>query len=408
MLVNPKIILVSLLIFLIAFTTSAPAAESTEPPGNLHAVRADTPPVIDGKLDDLCWQKAPEATNFVDKFLDTPAHDQTVAYILFDEQSIYVAFSCFDSQPEKIIARETKRDGNFGNDDYVAFNVDPFHDHRNRSAFIINPLGTQFSFMVGGRATKTEWKGDWKAATTPTLNGWTAEIAIPFAILNYPRTDKPTTIGINFDRKQQWTQVHSFWSNIGPQEEYPERDGHLVGILFPPPKNEQKLSLLSHLLAGSSSDKNVSLQGGMNAKYQFTPNITAVTSVNPDFSNVEQDVESIDFSYQERWYPDRRPFFQEGGDFFSIGGFGFGKVRFVPLYTRRIPQFDLGVKAYGKISKTTLGLLNTTDLRDRNDAIFAVKHDIGASSELKAHFTRMDNAEEIQKRIIFKILLPLK
>ena len=361
---------------------------------SLEAVKTPSPPVIDGNLNDSCWENAPRVTGFVDKFFDKVAADQTIAYIVYDDENIYVAFRCFESQPDKIVANETKRDGSFWNDDYVAFTIDPFHAHQfdYRSFFVVNPIGTQFSQISGGRASKTEWKGDWKATVSRSPEGWTVEMAIPFVVMNFPSTGKPVTIGINFDRKQQHTNINSFWSNVGPQD-HTENDGHLVGIVFPKNSFKRRLSTMTYSSAGVQSEESNTLRAGLDAKYPITSGITAVASVNPDFSSVEQDVESIDYSYQERFYPDRRPFFQEGGDIIGNGQFGF--------YSRRIPQFDIGMKTYGKMGKVTIGVLDCVDfsgasaikndLINRNDLVLALKGDLGKSSSIPIHFIRNDN-----------------
>jgi len=372
------------------------AVSETDEPRSMEAVETSQPPEIDGKLDDPCWKNAPRATDFVDKFFDRVVEDQTVAYLLYDRENIYIAFYCYDSQPGKIVARETKREGYFRNDDYVAFCIDPFHAHQfdYRSFFVVNAIGTQFSKIAGGRASKTEWKGDWQAAVSRTRDGWTAEMAIPFAILSYPSTDEPVTIGINFDRKQQRTDINSFWSNIGPQE-HTEKDGHLVGIVFPKAGSKRRLSVMTYAFAGRESDESNTFRAGLNAKYSITSEMTAVASINPDFSNVEQEVESIDFSYRERFYPDRRPFFQEGGDVIRSRSWSF--------YSRRIPQFDLGLKTYGKIGKITLGALDCIDFSNasdigsdpinRNDLVIATKIDLGKSSIIPVEFIRRDDPE---------------
>lgn len=372
------------------------AVSEADEPRSMEAVKTSQPPEIDGKLDDLCWKNAPRATDFVDKFFDRIVEDQTVAYLLYDHENIYIAFYCYDSQPDRIVARETKRDGYFRNDDYVAFCIDPFHAHQfdYRSFFVVNAIGTQFSRIAGGRASKTEWKGDWKAAARRTPDGWTAEMAIPFAILSYPSTDEPVTIGINFDRKQQRTDINSFWSNIGPQE-HTEKDGHLVGIVFPEEDFKGRLSVMTYAFAGRESDESSTFRAGLNAKYSITSEMTAVASINPDFSNVEQEVESIDFSYRERFYPDRRPFFQEGGDVIRSRSWSF--------YSRRIPQFDLGLKTYGKIGKITLGVLDCIDFSNgsdigsdpinRNDLVIATKIDLGKSSIIPVEFIRRDDPD---------------
>jgi len=382
---------VVILIIIFCFVSQAMGQSQ---PKSIPSVRTTTPPQIDGKLDDPCWQEAPKATDFVDQFFDKIVDDQTIAYILYDDENIYVAFHCYDSQPDKIVARETKRDSGMGDDDFVAFCIDPFHAHQfeYRSFFVVNAIGTQTSRIAGGRASKTEWKGDWKAAVSRTNDGWSAEMAIPFSIINYPSTGKPITVGANFDRMQNHTGIHSFWSNIGSPEQT-EKDGHLAGIEFP--KKKRSLSVMTYAFAGVESEESNTLRSGLDAKYAITPEMTAVASINPDFSNVEQDVESIDFSYRERYYSDRRPFFQEGSDIIGGGSWSF--------YSRRVPQFDLGMKVYGKTGRFSIGALdcvdfsNKSEIKDdpvnRNDVVISTKFDIGKSSSIPFKFVRMEDSE---------------
>jgi len=394
----------------------------TDAPRSIEARKTSQPPEIDGSLGDPCWQKAPKTTDFVDMLLDKIVLDQTVVYLLYDDANIYIAFHCYDSQPDKIVARETKRDGSYWNDDHFSFWIDPFHAHQSqyRSSFTVNAIGTQFSKIAGGRASKTEWKGNWEATARRTHDGWTGEMSIPFAILSHPANDEPVTIGINFSRRQPHTDIHSFWSNIG-YEGHTEKDGHLTGISFPKKRSKRRLSTMIYALGGYESDEEATLRAGLDAKYSVTSGITTVASINPDFSNVAQVVESIDFSYRERYYPDRRPFFQEGASMIKSGSWGF--------YSRRIPQFDLGLKTYGKVGRITIGALNCTDFsntfeigRDpadrndlliatridldkpinRNDMVIEARMDLGKSSVIPLQFVRKDDTESWNHALICK------
>ena len=200
---------------------------------------------------------------------------------------------------------------------------------------------------------------------------------------------------------QHRTGIHSFWSNIGSPEQT-EKDGHLAGIEFP--EKKRSLSLMTYAFAGIESNEDRTLQAGIDAKYAITPEMTAVASINPDFSNVEQDVESIDFSYREIYYSDRRPFFQEGSDMMGGGSWSF--------YSRRIPQFDLGMKVYGKTGKFSIGALdcidfsNPSEIKDdlinRNDVVISTKYDIGKSSSIPLQFVRMEDSETWNHAIIFR------
>jgi len=57
---------------------------------------------------------------------------------------------------------------------------------------------------------------------------------------------------------------------------------------------------------------------GLSAQWGFTPNLTANFTFNPDFSQVEADAQQLDINESfALFYPEKRPFFTEGADFFS-------------------------------------------------------------------------------------------
>jgi len=344
--------------------TAAVCEEAGKTKRDLPAVRFDSPPVIDGDLSDPCWQKAAKAEGFTDVLYGNLVADQTVAMIGYDENAVYVAFDARDSQPNGIVARETKRGSPIRDEDFVAFSIDTFHTHEfgSRSFFVVNPLGTQYAHLAGGRHTKLEWEGAWSAAAKVASDGWRVEMAIPWKILNHPTSVGQATCGINFDRYQQRTRIHSWWSNVGPQEFY-DLDGHWVGVRFP--AFRPTLSLLPYAVPGWARSVGSTWKTGLDVRYSFTPSMTAVAALNPDFGTVEGAVEGIDFSYGERFVPDRRPFFQEGKDLRSING-----VTNDLFYSQRIPAFDLGVNVYGSLtSRDSINVLSAWDIGRRSDTL---------------------------------------
>jgi hypothetical protein len=361
---------------------------------DLPAVRFATPPTIDGDLSDACWQGAARADRFTDALDGRLAPDQTVALVGYDAGHIYVAFHAFDSQPNGIVSRETKRGAFPEGDDIVAVSIDPFHAHQNRSFFLVNPLGTQFARLAGGRASKLEWEGAWKAAARTVADGWVAEMAIPWSILNYPAAKGPTTVGINFDRRQARTKVHSWWSNIGLQE-FTEKDGHWVGVQLPPFRRE--LSLLPYVSSGWQAERGRTARSGLDVRSRLSPTLTLVGTVNPDFANVEEAVEGIDFSYGERFIPDRRPFFQEGQDTRDVGGLN---ERY--FYSRRIGVFDTGVNLYGKVTgRDNVGLLTAVDLGHRSDWVLSDLHEFGPTSLAGLFLFNRDDERESNRVALF-------
>lgn len=74
---------------------------------------AQTPPHIDGVLDDEVWQQTPACGGFVqnEPIEGDPVSAETIFRIAYDEEALYVGIRCFDSDPDGLVARLTRRDG---------------------------------------------------------------------------------------------------------------------------------------------------------------------------------------------------------------------------------------------------------------------------------------------------------
>ncbi|MFQ3669338.1 MAG: carbohydrate binding family 9 domain-containing protein [Fimbriimonadaceae bacterium] len=361
--------------------------ESAEPafPRRLPAVRAAVPPTVDGVLDDPIWQTAATSARFSDARRGGPVADDTRVWIAYDDRNIYVAIYAFDSEPERIVARENRRGVGFRNDDRVRFRFNPFNSKRgdDESELNVNPLGTQYAEIAGGRASKQEWEGVWQSAARIVEDGWIAEMAIPWEIFVRPASDgRPTTMGINFQRVQQRNDVRSYWSDLGPNERI-ERTGEWVGVILPPSRRANPLSVLPYVFGGLDEGRTIG-RFGLDARYEFSPTLSGVATLEPDFSNIESAVTSIAFTYTERLPGERRPFFQEGSRFYAAD---LGGVR--PFASQRIPDFDFGAKLYGKIGPTTnLGLLTAHRFGGRNDAVATLRHFFTPNDAVVAQFVQ--------------------
>ncbi len=353
----------------------------------LTAVKTEQPPTIDGVLDDACWQDAPQATGFIDERTGKPAKNQSVGRLVYTDTAIYVAVHLYDDVPDKIVARQTKDQTRIRGEDSVSFSLDPFHTHQfsDRNFFIVNPLGTKFAHLATGRAEKSEWIGLWKAAAQIVEDGWIVEMEIPWQMLDYPDTKEPIRMGINVDRLQQRTGEKSWWCNLGVNE-FRENDGHWIDVRPPPRKRE--LKVLPYLIGGiSETETSVEMtsesrweytaRAGADIRYEVTPQLRLIGTANPDFENIEQAVEGIDFSYGERYVPDRRPFFSEGGNVYRLGQL---------FHSRRIADMDGGLKVFGKIGKnTSVGTLGTYH-RNNQNIILQATQSLTATSNVSAAF----------------------
>ncbi|MBX7133421.1 MAG: carbohydrate binding family 9 domain-containing protein [Fimbriimonadaceae bacterium] len=366
--------------------TAAPRAAS-ESSRRIAAAKLAQAPVVDGKFGEGEWAGASKATTFYEPNTGKPADDQTDCWLGFDDQAIYVAFHCHDSKPESIHGQETRPGVLFDQEDYVAFRIDPFFTRQEGqiSRYLVNAIGTQTELIAGGRAAKREWRGDWQSAVGRVSDGWVVEMRIPWSILKYPAGSTPKEMTVNFGRHQARTKVRTLWCDTTSAER-PEVDGIWEGVITPAGGNKPKIQLLPYtLLDVERSPSRFSLDAGLDIRYPFTSQLTGVGSINPDFKNVEQAVESIAFTRSERYLGDSRPFFAEGSDDFNLSvPYGIGRL----FYSRRIDDFDVGAKVYGRAnSKLSTAGLVTYGAHNELNAVARVRQDFSPRTNATAFAT---------------------
>lgn len=100
---------------------------------------------IDGKLIEPFWQQIKGFEDFIqlEPIEGVMPSEKTVVKIAYDDNALYIAARMFDSSPDSIIARLSRRD-NLENSDFFAVGLDPYHDKRSGYFFVINAAGASF------------------------------------------------------------------------------------------------------------------------------------------------------------------------------------------------------------------------------------------------------------------------
>ena len=85
--------------------------------------------VFDGKLDEEEWRTVQKISNFTQRELDLgePITEKTEVAILIDDEYMYIGVWCYDREPEKIIAKEMRRDFSFDLEDNFIVILDTYH-----------------------------------------------------------------------------------------------------------------------------------------------------------------------------------------------------------------------------------------------------------------------------------------
>jgi hypothetical protein len=330
----------------------------------LPAAKAATPPAIDGDLAEEVWQGPPLATGFTNE--TRPPTEDTRVRAAFDGKALYFAFECVDSTPQQIRSQQTKRNGDLESDDWVAVGIDPLGDKKTMYWFHVNPRGTQAEEIPGGAATKVQWRGDWNAAAKINEKGWTAEMAIPFELLKYPSGQKQ--FGLIFRRNLARIGEGTSWPS-GTNYHAHENQAWWTGVEAP--KQVAVPRFMPYSLLGFGG--NIKNGAGIDIKYTAPNNITGLLAIRPDFQTIEEVVQTVDFSYNQRFIPDRRPFFTDGGDYFGDG---------MMFYSRSIGEIDAGLKSFGKIGRLGFGAMGTSRLGAEHNLLLNAQYDVSDRSDV--------------------------
>lgn len=315
------------------------------PNKSIAAVAVDSPPLIDGRLDDPVWQRAAVLTELiqVEPVPGKPMSEATEVRIAFDQTALYLGVRCHDREPGGILARGRERDGSVLAGDHVAFFFDTFHDRRNGYVFAVSPDEGRWDALVSNHFTvNPNWDGIWEVRCRTDEQGWTAEIAIPFKTLAYD--PKGGVWGFNFSRSIARKGESGRWTSPRPETKlhYAGNAGTLTGLHGLPVHLGVELS--PYVLARSRKQQgrsgSIGGDAGLDARWRINPGLTATLSLNTDFAETEVDRRQINFSRFPLFFPEKRAFFLEDSGIYRFADLN--EKLLIPYFTRRIGQSASG------------------------------------------------------------------
>ena len=373
--------------------------------------------VVDGVLDEPAWGRAARLTGF-SQYAPTdgrPAEERTEVRVWYSPSALHFGILA-EAAPGSVRASLANRD-KLDSEDQVQIFLSTFNDGRQAWMFAVNPLGVQAdgtlvegtgsgkgSGALSGLLTEREppdLSADFVFESKGRLTqaGFEVELRIPFKSLRYPAAETQAW-GLHVVRVVQssghqdsWVPARraaaSFLGQAGTLEGLTDLRPGLVLDVTP---------ILTEKLDGSPTDDGWSYSAdhpepGANVRWGVTSNLTLNGTANPDFSQVESDVQQ--FSYDPRvavYYPEKRPFFLDNGELFTTPN--------DLIYTRRIVDPDVAAKLTGKLAGTSLAALfavdGTTASRSGEDhpifGILRLQRDLGTGSKAALVYTDRSEA----------------
>ena len=363
------------------------------PQRTARALRAETPPRLDGVLDEEIWLRAPVHEGFTQSDPDNgePASLRTTFQVAYDDDALYIAGVCYDD-PDSVTSRLARRD-EWRERDFFEVSLDPHHDHQTGVWFTVGPSGwISDGILFDDEEYDEGWDSVAEVATAMRADGWSLELKVPYHVLRFGEKETYTW-GINVFRKVSRRAEWAAWS-FTPRgvNGYASRFGHLEGIEGIRPQRSVEVlpfALGRGTLSQGDGGNDLFSSAGVDLRYGLSSNISVNATVNPDFGQVEGDPAVLNLGVFETFLRERRPFFLEGNQIFESPGpfiVGIGKPSTL-FHSRRIgrspSRFDLpddsdeverpdnttilgAAKISGKTAgRTAFGLLNAVTGRER-------------------------------------------
>lgn len=333
----------------------------------VQAVRlgADERITLDGIMDEPVWKRTVPAGEFImqDPVLGGTPTEATEVHFAFNNDHLYMAVVCHDSEPDKLLGNTRKRDEFLSADDRFMWTIDTFLNQQTGYFFEMNPSGLMADALMGpGGGNNREWDGIWNARVHRSEIGWTIEIDFPFRSLAFD--PNAPAWGINFQRTVRRKNEESVWT--GHQRNQGLRRMSNAGLLIGLKDVTQGHGFeVKPYVAGFRADypgrttsaRHDDIDVGGEVAYNITPSLRAVATLNTDFAETEVDARRVNLTRFALQYPEKRGFFLDGATFFDY---------YVPaFFSRRIgldangqPQrVEGGAKLTGQAGRFDIGAL---------------------------------------------------
>lgn len=317
--------------------------EATDPRDTyqLHIKKASSPIELDGLMGEKAWEEAEVAKDFWMKFPrdGERAPKQTEVRMTYDDRFLYVVAVCYG--PDDYVVQTLKRDNRFFEGDGFGIIIDPMNRRTNGFLFGVSPYNVQAEDLLSQSAfgrPNFSWDNRWYSEVTRFDDRYIVEMAIPFKTLRFETGNR--TWGVNFFRNDLKENQYHSWTAVPVN--FSATNLGFTGTLDwdeSPVKPGTNVSLIPYMRASQYKDKeadpadsSTDFDAGLDAKLALSSSMNLDLTINPDFSQVDVDVQQTNLTRFNLNFPERRPFFLENNDLFT----SFGVPPAQPIFTRRM------------------------------------------------------------------------
>jgi hypothetical protein len=386
-----------LVVATLALACARPAHASVQATVQVPAARAAAPLPLDPAIPAAVWQPGaiPESGGFEDLTTRTIAPHPTQVWMLYDSTNLYVAFHA-EQHGTPITATQTTNDVGFGTDDFVGVGIDTSGAGSNIYFFETTPRGVRYEQAN----ENARYRPLWQSAAAIAGDSWSAVMVIPLSAMRI-HAGSPQSWRINFFRsvaapseRYTWAydgvmqdlQVSNGWPLFTEARFWPSWTG-ITGVSARASLPKPHVEIFA--LESVGRDRKLFQQAngqflqqharpvGLDVTYPLTSTINFVGTLNPDFSNVEIDQQTIAPQEFRRFLQEYRPFFAQGAQFLNPNQAPVGGNEI--FYSPSVGPFDRGAKIEGTFGRQSFGVLNfkgydQTTGNTFNDTAFGYTH----------------------------------
>lgn len=340
------------------------SAPELQHPSALRLAAGEAAPVIDGRLDDAAWLRAPVYERFA-QFLPAdkqPARWRTTVQILVTDDALIFGVRAWDPEPGRIRAPLTRRDQVKADQDFIAVFIDPVGHRRSAQYVRVGAAGGVEDGLFAAEEDSEDSAPDFdiEAAATRLPDGYSIELRWPLAALRFPHADGApwrVMVARNIPREDRTLNVSSPALNkdaLSFIAELQPLDG--LGDLVEQVRERSFIAFRPELTLRSTRDSSEadgtrrSRKASLGAEFKWRPRADWVidATLNPDFSQVELDAPQLAGNTRFALsVPEKRPFFLESADVVGpTQADESGENRsLAAFYTRAITDPDWGLRA---------------------------------------------------------------
>ena len=176
---------------------------------------AKTVPVIDGLMNDDCWNLVEWSSDFIQSqpVENKPPSQQTAFKVLYDNDNLYIFVRAYDTEPDKISKIMSRRDNFSG--DFVWVDIDSHFDKQTDFLFASSASGAKSDAAItdDGGNEDDNWNPIWFMKTSVDDKGWCAEMKIPLSQLRFGKNNEQIW-GLQVTRAIYRLQERSQWQYI--------------------------------------------------------------------------------------------------------------------------------------------------------------------------------------------------